>query len=140
MFRLTADGEIRARALLVVNRPERIAAVDVDPIGWGLQVADLITFRMASRVVSPMLAMTDRLPLKAGQVDPIATYLWMANAMTGGLAEKHLGLSKAVLEKRMLLAHFKQQEETLHRLLQVWRMVPDWTATEPILGSEDLRI
>jgi hypothetical protein len=132
-FRLTADGEIRARTLFVVNRPDRIAAVDVDPIGWGLQVADRVTFRMASRIVSPVLAMTERLPLKASRVDPVAAYLWMANAMTGGLAEKHLGLSKAVLEKRMLLAHFKQHEDMLHRLLQVWRMVPDWT-------SEDLKI
>jgi hypothetical protein len=33
----------------------------------------------------------------------------------------------------MLLAHFKQLEDLLHRLLQVWRMVPDWTV-------EDLRI
>ncbi len=139
-FRLTADGEIRARALFVVNRPDRIAAVDVDPIGWGLQVADLVTFRMASRVVSPLLAMTDRLPLKASRVDPIAAYMWMANAITGGLAEKHLGLSKAVLEKRMLLAHFKQQQEMLHRLLQVWRRVPDWTAEHVIFGSEDLSI
>ena len=137
-FRLTADGEIRVRALLVVNRPDRIAAVDVDPIGWGVQVADLVTFRMASRVMSPMLAMTDRLSLKANHVDPVAAYLWMANAFTGGLAEKHFGLSKAMLEKRMLLAHFKQQEETRRRLLQVWRMVPDWTAARVIFGSEDL--
>jgi hypothetical protein len=139
-FRLTADGEIRVRTLFVVNRPDRIAAVDVEPIGWGLQIADLVTFRMASRVASSMLAMSERLPLNAGRVDPIAAYLWMANAITGGLAEKHLGLSKAVLEKRMLLAQFRQQEELLRRLLQVWRTVPDWTAAHVILGSENLSI
>jgi hypothetical protein len=127
-FRLMADGEIRARAVSVVNRPDRITAIDVDPIGWGVQLADLMTFRMASRVMSPMLAVTDRLPLRTHGLDPIAAYIWIANTLTGGMAEKHFGISKAELEKRMLLQHYRHHHEMLQRSLQVWRMVPDWTA------------
>ena len=131
-FRLLSDGEIRARAVFIVNRPDRIAAVDVDPIGWGMRLADLVTLRMASWLMSPVLTMTDRLPLRANGVDPIAAYIWMANTMTGGMAEKHFGISKTVLEKRMLLQRFKQHHEMLHSSLQIWRMVPDWTAHDEL--------
>lgn len=127
-FTLMADGEIRARTQFVATRPDKIAAVDVDPIGWSVQLADLVTFRMASRLMSPLLAMADRLPLHARDFDPVAAYIWMANAVTAGMAENYLGISKFALEKRMLFQQLKADQEMLHRSLRVWRMVPDWTA------------
>ena len=127
-FKLMANGEIRARTMFVVARPDKIAAVDVDPIGWSVQLADLVTFRMASRLMGPVLAMADRLPLHARDFDPVAAYIWMANTMTAGMAENYLGISKAALEKRMLFQHLRSHQEMLHRSLRIWRMVPDWTA------------
>jgi hypothetical protein len=80
--------------------------------------------------MAPMKAMADRLPLKITGVDPIAAYIWMANTMTGGLAGRHYGISKTVLEKRMLVQHFMQHYEMLINSLLVWRTVPDWTDTD----------
>jgi hypothetical protein len=133
-FRLMANGEIHARATFVVARPDKIAAVDVDPIGWSMQLADLVTFRMASRLMSPVLAMADRFPLHARDFDPVAAYIRMANTLTAGLAENHLGISKAAVEKRMLFQHLRAHQEMLHRSLRVWRMVPDWTAHAKLPG------
>jgi hypothetical protein len=129
-FKLMKDGEIRVRAAFVVNRPTKIANIDVAPLDWGFQMADMMTFNLASRFMAPMKAMADRLPLKITGVDPIAAYIWMANTMTGGLAGRHYGISKTVLEKRMLVQHFMQHYEMLINSLLVWRTVPDWTDTD----------
>jgi hypothetical protein len=129
-FKVMQDGEIRVRAAFVVNRPTKIANIDVAPLDWGFRMADMMTFNMASRVMAPMKAMADRLPLKITGVDPIAAYIWMANTVTGGMAERQLGISKTVLEKRMLVQHFMQHYEMLINSLLVWRTVPDWTDTD----------
>lgn len=131
-FKVAEDGEIRARAAFVVNRPDKIAKIDIDPIGWSFQMADMMTFNMASRVMNPLKAAADRLPLRVSGVDPIAAYIWMANTMTGGMAGKQLGISKEVLEKRMLVQHFMQHYAMLINSLLVWRLVPDWTEADKL--------
>jgi len=129
-FTVRADGEIRVRAAFVVNRPDQIANVDIDPIDWSFRIADMMTFGTASRVMAPVKAMASTLPLRVSGIDPISTYIWMANAMTAGMAGRRLGHSKTVLEKRMLVQHFMQHYEMLTSSLLVWRMVADWTDSE----------
>ena len=71
------DGEIRVRATFVVNRPDRIASVDVDPLDWGFQLADLMTFNMASPCHE---SDEGRWPIGCrcgvNGVDPISAYIW----------------------------------------------------------------
>jgi hypothetical protein len=131
-FKLAEDGEIRARAAFVVNRPDKIATIDIDPIGWSFQMADLMTFNMASRFINPLKVAADRLPLRVSGIDPIAAYIWMANTVTGGMAGKQLGISKEVLEKRMLVQHFMQHYALLINSLLVWRQVADWTEADKL--------
>jgi hypothetical protein len=134
-FRLMASGEIRARTRFVLTRPDQIVAVDVDPIGWGMQMADMLTFRIASQLMRPMLAVTDRLPLRARGVDPVGASVWMANLMTGGFAARRFGLSKESLEKRMLLQHLVQHDDMMMHSALVWRLVDDWTDRVPQPGD-----
>ena len=129
-FTVMRDGEIRVRAAFVVNRPTQIAKVDLAPVDWGLQLADMMTFGTASRMMSPVKALADRLPLRVNGVDPISAYIWMANTMTGGMAARRFGISKSALEKKMLLQHFMQHYEMLNSSLLVWRTVADWTDAE----------
>jgi hypothetical protein len=131
-FTVMKNGEIRVRAAFVVNRPSKITNLDIDPIDWGFQLADRMTFGTASRVMSPMKALADRLPLRVSGVDPISTYIWLANTMTGGMASRRFGHSKTVLEKRMLVQHFMQHYEMLSSSLLVWRAIPDWTHPESV--------
>jgi hypothetical protein len=126
-FKVMLDGEIRVRAAFVLNRPTKIATIDVAPVDWSFQIADMMTFNLASRFMAPMKAIADRLPLRVTGVDPIAVYIWMANTITGGMAAQRFGISKEVLEKRMLVQHFMQHYEMLINSLLVWRLVPDWT-------------
>jgi hypothetical protein len=126
-FTVVSDGEIRVRTAFVVNRPDKIAQVDIDPIDWSFRFADLMTFGIASRLMAPVRTVTDTLPLRVSGLDPISTYIWVANTVTGGMAATRLGYSKSVLEKRMLVQHFLQNYEMLRSSVLVWRTVPDWT-------------
>ena len=126
-FTITSDGEIRVRAAFVVSRPNKIAQVDIDPIDWSFRLADMLTFGVASRVMAPVKTVTDTLPLRVSGANPVSTYIWMANTVTGGMAATRLGHSKTVLEKRMLVQHFLQNYSMLRSSLLVWRTVSDWT-------------
>jgi hypothetical protein len=129
-FRVMDSGEVRVRAAFVVNRPDKIAKVDIAPLDWGVRLADIMTFNMASKVMKPVQAMANRLPLRIEGLDPIAAYIWLANTMTGGMAARDFGISKLSLEKRMLVQHFVQHYEMLINSLLVWRAIPDWTDHE----------
>jgi hypothetical protein len=131
-FRVMADGEVRVKAAFVVNRPDKITNVDIDPVDWSFQLADRLTFDMASRVMRPVREVADRLPLRMNGVDPLSTFIWFINQVTGGMAERQLGIAKTTLEKRMLLRHFLQHYQMLVTSLLVWRMVPDWTNREQL--------
>jgi hypothetical protein len=125
-FTLLDDGEIRARAAFIVNRPKQMARVDFDPIEWTLKLADVLTFGAASRVMSPVKSIAGTLPLRVSGVDPIATSIWIVNAILRGTADGELAHSKTLFEQRMLAQHAQQHREMLTRSLRVWRMVPDW--------------
>jgi hypothetical protein len=74
----------------------------------------------------PVKEIAETLPLRMSGLDPVSTYIWMANAVTNGMAGERLGHSKTVLEKRVLVQHFMQHYEMLASSLLVWRMVSDW--------------
>lgn len=125
-FRLHATGDIRVRAAFVVNRPDKIVKLDVDPLAWSVRVADLMTLNLASRMMAPMLAIAGDLPLRIRDFDPFAGYIAGMNFLTAGLAEQQLGISKTQLEKRMLVQHFMQHYEMLVGALLVWRKFSNW--------------
>jgi len=121
------SGDIRVRGVFIVNRPDKVAKIDIDPIDWSFRLADLVTFNMASRFMSPVKDIAEKLPLRISGIDPVGTYISMVNYLSGGRAAQQLGHSMSVLEKRMLLQHFMQHYEMLINSLMVWRKVVDWT-------------
>jgi hypothetical protein len=127
VFELLSSGVIRVKASFLANRPEKILSVDIDPIAWGFKLADLMTFDMASKLMGPVKTIVERLPLRVQGVDPISTYISAANLLTGGLAERTLGISMTQLEKRMLAQHFMQHYDMLTNSRLMWLAVPDWT-------------
>jgi len=126
-FRVMDSGDIRVRGVFIVNRPDKVAKIDIDPIDWSFRLADLVTFNMASRFMSPVKDIAEKLPLRISGIDPVGTYISMVNYLSGGRAAQQLGHSMSVLEKRMLLQHFMQHYEMLINSLMVWRKVVDWT-------------
>jgi hypothetical protein len=126
-FRVLETGEVRVKAVFVVNRPDKILNVDVDPIDWGFRLADKMTFNVAAAATGPLRALAKKLPLRVANIDPVSLYISTANRVTRGLAGRQLGISIAQLEKHMLQRHFLQHRQMLLTSQLAWRTVPDWT-------------
>ncbi|MEQ1727707.1 MAG: hypothetical protein ABL982_04940 [Vicinamibacterales bacterium] len=132
VFQVLEDGAVRVRAVFVVNRPDKVLSIDVDPVEWSFRLANRMTFNMAGRAMAPLKALADMLPLRVSGVDPVSLYISGANLLTGGMAARHLGISMEQLERMMLVQHFKQHYSMLINSLLAWRMVPDWTRPETL--------
>lgn len=127
IFRVMDDGEIRLRASFVVNRPDKITSVDIDPVGWGINAADRLTLGRASRLTSAMRSVANRLPFRLSKVDPLVAFISASNSLTGGMAGRRLGISMETLERRMLMQHFMQHHAMFMTSMRAWRAVSDWT-------------
>lgn len=121
-FTVLAGGVTRVEMTFVVNRPERIVNLSLNPVQWGLQAADLMSFGLASRLLGPLLpsARPD------GGVDPIFGYVALANLLSAGSAAQTLCISRSQLEKDFLVVHFMQHYNVITGSLLTWRQIPDW--------------
>jgi hypothetical protein len=129
-FRVLEDGKIRVHMVFVANQPERILNLSLDPVGWGVTLMDLMSFGLTSRVLAPMQGVLDQLPWGGVDVDPVDTFIRLANLLTGGQAAKQLCLSREGLNKQFLIKHFTQHYQAIVGSLQTWRQIPDWLAGE----------
>ena len=129
-FRVLDSGETFVRMAFVINRPESILNMALDPVAWGFRLADFASLGLASRLFAPTRWVLDRLPLRVEGFDPVTTYIALANLVTAGWAAKELCLSRVQLEKDFLLQHFMQHYQMMVGSLLTWRRVPDWRATD----------
>jgi hypothetical protein len=125
-FRVMADGRIQLSLVFVANRPQQVLRVALDPVGWGLRLADLSSFGLASPFLAPVRALADRLPLRLGGVDPVRSFIGLANAVTGGAAARNYCISMEQLERQFLVQHFMQHYQLVTSSLLTWRQVPSW--------------
>ncbi len=130
-FHVKKSGEVKVRMAFVANRPEKVIDVSVDPVSWGLRLADLLSLGTASSVLEPVQKMWQRVP-RPGSVDVVQSYINLANTLTGGIAAKNLGVSKRQLHKNFLAAHFDQNYNVVAGSLMIWRQIPDWLDQEAL--------
>jgi hypothetical protein len=121
-FKIDAAGVVRVDMTFVVNRPERIVNLPLVPVQWSLQLADLMSFGMASRVLGALTPPA----LPGGLDDPVFAYIALANLVSGGQAAQTLCISRSQLEKDFLVVHFMQHYNAITGSLLTWRQIPDW--------------
>lgn len=135
-FHVFEDGSIRAPLTFVANRPERVANVDLDPGGWGLdlgaRMADLASLGVASRWLQPFRRAADAIPRPRLRFDPVLGYVSLANAVSGGMAGDLLCIDRRQLEKEFLVRHYMQHYQTIAGSLATWRQVTDWCDEEAL--------
>lgn len=124
-FHVREDGEVTARLAFAANRPRQVVKLQVDPVDWGLRLADRFSFGTATSVIEPMQKMWQRMP-GAGGVDPVQAFITAANVITSGGAARNLGVSRKQLHKNFLVAQFKQHYNVVAGSLATWRQIPDW--------------
>lgn len=125
-FRLLAGGEIEVRTVFVVNRPERILNVPIDPLQWGISLMNLGSMGMASQIFPRLGELLNDTSFSTSSFDPLLTYVRLINLLTGGAAAEQLCISKVQLEKEMLVQHFMEHYNMLTGSLFTWRQIPDW--------------
>lgn len=125
-FQLHPDGRISVALVFVVNRPQRILEFPLNPLEWGFAFADLIAPDTVSSTFSPLRQIAMHYLPSFGTFDPLLTYTWLANVLTGGEAGKRFCISKEQLEKEMLVQHFMQHYQMVIGSLLTWRQIPDW--------------
>ncbi len=132
-FDVGAAGEVTSRLAFVASRPKTAVQLSVDPVDWGLRMADRFSFGTASPVIEPMQKMWSQMP-GAGGVDLVQTFITAANMVTSGGAARSLGVSKKQLHKNFLVAQFAQQVHLIAGSLAAWRRVPDWLDRDQLPG------
>lgn len=124
-FEVREDGVVQVPMVFVANRPERILNLRLDPVGWGLRLADTLSLGTASAFLGPMRRLTGMLP-QLGAVDPVYAYVDLARLASGGLSEEALCISREQLDRDFLVQHFMQHYQTIAGSLATWRSIPDW--------------
>ena len=111
--------------IFIANRPTSVANIEINPLGWGLRLADLFSFGLAAPILNPARAIVERFSPNI-TVDPVTAYITAANALTGNYAADALCISMEELEKLFLVQHFQQHYQTIVGSLETWRRFPDW--------------
>jgi hypothetical protein len=125
-FQLLEDGTTCARLTFIFNRPDKILNFNFDPVRWGFQVADLMSFGFASRLFAPLQSALEALPLQLRGFDPITTFIRVADVLTNGYSSQ-LCISLEHLEKYMLLVHYMQHYSMIVSALLTFGQTKDWT-------------
>lgn len=125
-FRVLDSGEVRAKAVLLGNRPTRI--LKLEPLDWSFQLADLLSFGQASRLLAPVKDVLSRVSVP--QISPLFTFIGLANSSTGGLAERQFCISYTRLYTWIMATHFMAIYNFLLQTLMTWEQVPNWLDTE----------
>jgi hypothetical protein len=125
-FLVYEDGSVRVEMVFVANRPERILNLSLNPINWGFTLVNLMTFGLSSCVLTPLQGALAQLPFRGVNVDPVYTFIWLANVFSAGQAARQLCLSAEDLDKQFLVKHFMQHYQTVAGALQTWRQIPNW--------------
>lgn len=123
-FEVLEDGEVQVPMVFVADRPERVVNLPLDPMAWGLRLANAMSLGMLARLL-PLEEALRRSPLRL-EVDPVYGYVDLANLLTAGLAGQLLCISREQLQKEFLVKHFMQHYQTVAGALATWRVVEDW--------------
>ena len=147
-FRLLESGEIFVRMTFVSNRPDRIVNLSLDPLDWGFDLSDRMSFGLGGALTGPLRQLMGDFPgqlsapLKRvlgglpddAEVDPVLASIALLNLLTGGQAAKRLNISREELNRGFLVQHSMQHYQTALGSLRTWRQVPDWLDGEALPG------
>jgi hypothetical protein len=124
-FRVYETGYVSVRMVFISNRPNAVANVVVNPVGWSFRLANFVSQGLFSRFLQPAIQLAEYSPLQF-TIDPALAYISAAALLTGSYASEMLCISMEQLEKSFLLQHFKQHYDTILGSLATWRRFPDW--------------
>lgn len=120
-WRIMQTGAIRAHMAFCVNQPDVVLNPALNPLSYGVKVADALSFGMASNVL-------ERLPraVRGALTDPVFASIAVANVATLGWAARDLNLSQNGVMKLFLYYHYLVIYTLVANSVATWRQIPDW--------------
>ncbi|HEX4276165.1 MAG TPA: hypothetical protein VHZ74_12460 [Bryobacteraceae bacterium] len=120
-WRIMKTGSIKAHMEFCVNQPDIVLNPSLNPIAYGIKVADAVSFGMASDLL-------DKLPraVRGALMDPVFGSIALANIATLGWAARDLNLSQAGVMKLFLYYHYLVIYTLVANSVSTWRQIPDW--------------
>ena len=125
-FELDSKGQTSTQLAMVTNRPRRILDMDLNPVTLGFGLANLMSFGLASRLVSPLSGMLEKLSPRLGNFDPVTAYIYLADVLSAGISAEQLCISMETIEKQMLLENFIQHYDLIVGSIVTWRQTQNW--------------
>jgi hypothetical protein len=129
-----STGQVKSRRAFVVNRPDRVLNVPLNPLHLGCRIADLMSFGLGSRALTFGQKMCEALPGNL-TFDPVFPTIRFVNAVTGGISASQFCISKEQLETIFLQQHYKQDYDLTVGALRTWRSVRNWLDTAALPQS-----
>ncbi len=125
-LRVLESGEVRARSVTIMQRPQKILNLSMDPIDWGFRAAEFLTLGASTRFTTPVEKALDGLPARGMGFDPVFGSIRLLNVLTGNRAANELCISKERIERDILIKHSMAIRQALLGSRQTWLQVPDW--------------
>lgn len=131
-WRVLETGEVRTRMEFMSNRPKHVSRVDLDPVHWGLEMAEFASLGLVSPISRRLRAAWDKVVRLDAAIDPVYVLVDGVNAITNGKAARDWSISREQLDKELLLLHFRQHYRAVLGSLRAWRQVQNWTQESEI--------
>ncbi|MEM7581778.1 MAG: hypothetical protein AAF560_00230 [Acidobacteriota bacterium] len=131
-FDVHASGDVRLYNHFTANQPNSFVRVPLNPIEWGFEIADRASFGLTDRLFGPVRKILRDLPFGSSQLEPIFTFVRLANLLSNGRAARELLISRREILKTVMAIHFMDTYSFQLGTLANWRRFPDWTDPEKL--------
>jgi hypothetical protein len=123
-WRMMQTGAIRTHMAFCVNQPDVVLNPALNPISYGVKVADALSFGFATDLL-------EKLPraVRGALQDPVFGSIALANIATLGWASRDLNLSQTGVMKLFLYYHYLVIYTLVANSVATWRQIPDWLDT-----------
>ncbi len=126
-FDVLEGGEARLFNGFAANQPTQIVHLSLNPVDWGVEMADLLSLGLLAPVLKPVREVSRRLPFSRLSLRPVFNFINLANLASGGLASRELCISKDQLLKIVMAMHFLDTYHFALGTLETWNQIADWT-------------
>ena len=123
---VSKTGEIRAKTLTIMRRPEKLVNAYSHLLYSGVKTADLLALDVGEQMLTSVQKVLDRLPGRNAGFKPLGSAIRLLNRLTGKQAIKKLGISEKQIEREILLKHAIVLQRNILHSRQIWMHTPNW--------------
>ncbi len=131
-FDVHESGDVRLYNYFAANQPTSFVRIPLNPVEWGFEIAERASFGLTGRLFGPLRQVLRDLPLGSAQLDPVFTFVKLANFLSNGRAAKELLISRREVLRTVMAIHFMDTYDFQLGTLANWRRFPDWTRPEAL--------